>query len=93
MKALSTIQKSETINRHMGLQEWGLIIILSILWGDSFFFVGIAVKEIPPYQRQQAIHKTGPLFPSFYLFKFFTQRHRFYPGKSVRYPYDQKAVP
>jgi drug/metabolite transporter (DMT)-like permease len=49
MKALSTIQKSETINRHMGLQEWGLIIILSILWGGSFFFVGIAVKEMPPF--------------------------------------------
>jgi hypothetical protein len=49
MKALSPIQKSETINRHMGLQEWGLIIILSIIWGGSFFFVGIAVKEIPPF--------------------------------------------
>ena len=48
MKALSTIQKSETINRVMGLQEWGLIIILSILWGGSFFFVGVAVKEMPP---------------------------------------------
>ena len=32
----------------MGLQEWGLIIILSILWGGSFFFVGVAVKEMPP---------------------------------------------
>ncbi|MGW8303678.1 MAG: DMT family transporter [Desulfobacterales bacterium] len=48
MKALSTIQKSETINQVMGLQEWGLMIILSILWGGSFFFVGIAVKEMPP---------------------------------------------
>jgi drug/metabolite transporter (DMT)-like permease len=48
MKALSTIQKSETINQVMGLQEWGLIIILSILWGGSFFFVGVAVKEMPP---------------------------------------------
>ena len=47
MKALSTIQKSETINQVMGLQEWGLIIILSILWGGSFFFVGVAVKEMP----------------------------------------------
>ena len=49
MKALSTIQKHETVNRHMGLHEWGLIIILSILWGGSFFFVGIAVKEMPPF--------------------------------------------
>jgi drug/metabolite transporter (DMT)-like permease len=38
----------ENINRVMGFKEWGLIIILSILWGGSFFFVGVAVKEVPP---------------------------------------------
>ena len=38
----------ETVNRVMGIKEWGLIIILSILWGGSFFFVGVAVKEMPP---------------------------------------------
>lgn len=32
----------------MGSQEWGLIFILSILWGGSFFFVGVAVKEMTP---------------------------------------------
>lgn len=32
----------------MGLMEWGLLISLSILWGGSFFFVGVAVKELPP---------------------------------------------
>ena len=39
---------SATINQILGFQEWGLIIILSILWGGSFFFVGVAVKEMPP---------------------------------------------
>jgi len=48
MKAEATIQKTETINRVMGIKEWGLIVILSILWGGSFFFVGVAVKEMPP---------------------------------------------
>ena len=28
--------------------EWLLLIILSILWGGSFFFVGIAVEALPP---------------------------------------------
>jgi len=37
-----------TVNRTMGFAEWGLIIILSILWGGSFFFVGVAVKQMPP---------------------------------------------
>ena len=58
MKAVSMTLKShirnhdlltrENINRVMGFKEWGLIIILSILWGGSFFFVGVAVKEVPP---------------------------------------------
>ena len=48
MKAETTIQKAEIINKVMGIKEWSLIVILSILWGGSFFFVGVAVKEIPP---------------------------------------------
>lgn len=27
--------------------EWGLLLFLSLLWGGSFFFVGVAVKELP----------------------------------------------
>lgn len=38
----------ENVNRVMGIKEWGLIIILSIIWGGSFFFVGVAVKEMTP---------------------------------------------
>lgn len=32
----------------MGSLEWTLLIILSILWGGSFFFIGVAVKSLPP---------------------------------------------
>jgi drug/metabolite transporter (DMT)-like permease len=28
--------------------DWLLLVLLSILWGGSFFFVAIAVREIPP---------------------------------------------
>jgi drug/metabolite transporter (DMT)-like permease len=28
--------------------EWSLMILLSVLWGGAFFFVGVAVKELPP---------------------------------------------
>ena len=48
MKTEATIQKTEMVNRVMGIKEWSLIAILSILWGGSFFFVGVAVKEMPP---------------------------------------------
>ena len=36
------------VNRTMGLKEWGLIIVLSIIWGGSFFFIGVAVREMTP---------------------------------------------
>ena len=36
------------VNVVMGLREWGLILILSIIWGGSFFFVGVAVKTMTP---------------------------------------------
>jgi len=48
MKAKANILKAETVNKVMGIKEWCLIVILSILWGGSFFFVGVAVKEMPP---------------------------------------------
>ncbi len=34
--------------RAMTPGEWGLLLLLSILWGGSFFFVGVAVRELPP---------------------------------------------
>ncbi|MEL7111273.1 MAG: DMT family transporter [Pseudomonadota bacterium] len=30
------------------LQDWALLFLLSILWGGSFFFVAVAVGELPP---------------------------------------------
>ena len=32
----------------MGAREWLMLFALSILWGGSFFFVEIAVSELPP---------------------------------------------
>ncbi len=32
----------------MGSAEWAMLVVLSILWGGSFLFVGVAVKELPP---------------------------------------------
>ena len=31
----------------MGAQEWAMLIALSVLWGGSFFFNAVAVKELP----------------------------------------------
>jgi drug/metabolite transporter (DMT)-like permease len=29
-------------------RDWLLLVFLSVLWGGSFFFVGVAVRELPP---------------------------------------------
>jgi len=36
-------------NRAMTPYEWALLITLSILWGSSFLFVGVAVTEVYPF--------------------------------------------
>src|SRR4051794_13819485 len=32
----------------MSGRDWAILLLLSVIWGGSFFFVGIAVREIPP---------------------------------------------
>ncbi len=36
MKTTEMTQKSEIVNQAMGIKEWVLIIILSIVWGGLF---------------------------------------------------------
>jgi drug/metabolite transporter (DMT)-like permease len=38
-----------TASKAMTPKEWVMLIALSLLWGGSFFFTGIAVKELPPF--------------------------------------------
>lgn len=38
-----------SMNRVMGPFEWLLLIILSVLWGGSFFFSKVALVELPPF--------------------------------------------
>lgn len=34
--------------RTMGAREWALILLLSVLWGGSFFFVEVALRDLSP---------------------------------------------
>jgi len=38
-----------TTNPTMSLAEWSLLVVLSVLWGSAFFFVGVIVKTVPPF--------------------------------------------
>jgi drug/metabolite transporter (DMT)-like permease len=37
------------MNKTMGPREWGMLVVLSLLWGGSFFFIAVAVKELPTF--------------------------------------------
>lgn len=37
------------INRTMGPAEWAMLVLLSIIWGGSFFFYAIALRELPTF--------------------------------------------
>jgi drug/metabolite transporter (DMT)-like permease len=36
------------VARAMTPREWALLVALSVLWGGSFFFIAVAVRELPP---------------------------------------------
>jgi drug/metabolite transporter (DMT)-like permease len=35
-------------SKTMDGQDWGMLVLLSVLWGGSYFFAGVAVRELPP---------------------------------------------
>ncbi|MBM6579050.1 DMT family transporter [Microvirga sp. BT689] len=37
-----------SIQKTMAASDWALLAILSIIWGGSFLFIGVAVRELPP---------------------------------------------
>ncbi|WP_171257723.1 EamA family transporter, partial [Acinetobacter baumannii] len=32
----------------MDERDWSRLVFLSVLWGGTFFFTGVALKELPP---------------------------------------------
>jgi drug/metabolite transporter (DMT)-like permease len=47
--SLPMASEPSVINRAMGPREWAMLTTLSVLWGGSFFFNAVAVKELPPF--------------------------------------------
>jgi len=39
----------DTANHAMTPLEWGLLLLLSLIWGGSFFFNAVAVTALPPF--------------------------------------------
>src|ERR1700756_4730777 len=45
---MKRIAMNKTAGKTRSPPEGGMLLVLSLFWGGSFFFVGIAVKELPP---------------------------------------------
>lgn len=43
------MSKAVAANRPMTLTEWAILLCLSLLWGGSFFFNAVAVRELPVF--------------------------------------------
>lgn len=43
------MRTSKSINKVMSPVEWSLLIMLSVLWGGSFFFSKVALAELRPF--------------------------------------------
>jgi drug/metabolite transporter (DMT)-like permease len=37
------------IHKSMTLTEWAMLVLLATLWGGSYFYIGVAVKALPPF--------------------------------------------
>ena len=51
----------------MGVQQWGMLILLSILWGGSFFFMKLALDELPVFSIVFVRVSLGALCLYFFL--------------------------
>jgi len=36
------------VQKTMAASDWALLAVLSLVWGGSFLFIGVAVRELPP---------------------------------------------
>jgi drug/metabolite transporter (DMT)-like permease len=47
--AFGTVAMTQAaVQRTMTASDWALLAVLSLIWGGSFLFVGVAVRELPP---------------------------------------------
>ena len=47
MRVAPRSEPTSSATLSMGPVEWAMLFLLSVLWGGSFFFVGVAVRDLP----------------------------------------------
>ena len=41
-------QDAHMIRAQMNRRDWLILSVLALIWGGAFFFIGVAVKHVPP---------------------------------------------
>lgn len=62
---------------HMGPREWATLLLLSVIWGASFFFYRVMVRELQPLTI--VLGRLAIAAAALYLYLLFT-------GQSMRFP-------
>ena len=45
---LTARDNAPMIRTQMNGSDWGILVMLALIWGGAFFFIGVAVKDVPP---------------------------------------------
>lgn len=54
--------KASNGNFHMGAIEWAMLVGLAVVWGSSFFFSKVALRDLPPFTIVWVRSVLGALF-------------------------------
>src|SRR6266550_4597581 len=46
--APSTREDQPMIRSQMNGRDWLILLMLALIWGGAFFFIGVAVRHVPP---------------------------------------------
>jgi drug/metabolite transporter (DMT)-like permease len=45
---VADVHKAHVIRTTMNGRDWAILGILAVIWGGAFFFIGVAVRHVPP---------------------------------------------
>ena len=53
---------AEKINQQMSMTDIVMLVVLSVLWGGSFFFVEILIEYLPPLNNCHITGRAGSAY-------------------------------
>ena len=48
-EAAALAYRTSMIRTTMNGRDWAILLTLAVIWGGAFFFISVAVREVPPF--------------------------------------------